>query len=145
MADPDFFPKFPHLRYPVVDNLAGQNFYIIENWINSLTNPAAFSETDPVTFSYPGTLTTGVESPPFYPTVDTTYLNIRVSQLVVGALDLKIDIKLNGTIATTVTLTAGDLTVVDSVTTIATTVGDYVTVNVNDQGDAANVSVELYR
>lgn len=99
----------------------------------------------PPLFSYPGTVTAGVESPPLYLSEGYTFTTVRLSRLAAGASSVAVQIKVGGTTIHTITLTAGLTTLVEAVTG-----GEYtipadtpVTVRVSSAGDGANLSVVL--
>lgn len=96
-----------------------------------------------VVFSYPGALVTGTVSPTWHCRRALTFHGVRVSRLVAGAADVVIDVNVNGSLVTTVTLPAGDDTVLDESTPIPVDLGDALSLNVNDQGDGADVSVQF--
>lgn len=95
-----------------------------------------------VIFSYPGTLVTGVESPPWHPRRPITFQTTRVSRRVAGASNVLIDVNVGGALAVTVTLLAGATTVVDT-TLIRVPLETPVTAKVNTQGDGVDVTTLL--
>lgn len=97
--------------------------------------------TSAVTFSYPGALDNGVESPPFYPVASLTYTFIRVSLLVAATSNHVIDVRKNGNLFASYTLTTGNLTMTATIS-LALLSTDALTVKTNTVTDS-NLSVEL--
>lgn len=96
-----------------------------------------------VVWSYAGALVTGTISPPWHCRNPLTFRGVRISEPVAGASNVLIDVQVNNVLVTTVTLTAGQTSVIDTTTPIPVDVGDLVNMKVNTQGDGTNVSVQL--
>lgn len=96
-----------------------------------------------VVWSYTGALVTGTVSPAWHCRNPLTFRGVRINEPVAGALPVLIDVQVNNVLVTTVTLPAGQTTVLDDSTPIPVDVGDLVNHVVNDQGDGVNLSVQL--
>lgn len=119
-----------------------------------LDTPALYQNTDgqqtwaspgginAVTFSYPGALDSGIESPPWYPPASLTFTHIRVSLLANASADHIIKAYVNGSLFGTYTLSSGSKTYTTTIS-MAVTSSQPLTVKTDTVSDS-DLSVQFW-
>ena len=92
-------------------------------------------------FSYPGTLTASLETPPWYPTRSGVITTVRVSLLANAGADHVVELRKDGSAIQQFTLTSGTKTI-ETATTIAVARGSYISMKTITVSNA-DLSVEL--
>lgn len=102
------------------------------------------SPQEPLTFSYPGAVASGVPSPRWYADEPRAFSRARLSADTSGGGDLSVDVNVDGSTIITLTLGSGENTV-EFAAVFIVGAGSYVSVATTAVAGQEEVSVELYR
>lgn len=129
-------PLPPGMEQPI-----SHGFARTERLERKIVQLGSLGQQPPITFTYPGLLATGIESPPYYPNRNLLIVTVRVSLLANASVDHVIEVRVDGSGIVQYTLPSGSNTVV-SASAIVVGTGSYVTVKTITVADS-NLSIEL--